>query len=158
MLSIPVVSKHHGPGVDQRKVFSMAKKTSGPNKSQAIRDYYASHPDAKPKQVVEALANQGVDVSAAFVSTIKSTSITKGPKRTKGAKRGPKPGPRSVKATRGVGRPSTRGPGAPARSGSSSGGSSVSIDNLIKAKGLVRELGGIDNAINTLTALKRLAD
>ncbi len=27
----------------------MAKKGSGPNKSQAIRDYYAANPNAKPK-------------------------------------------------------------------------------------------------------------
>lgn len=126
----------------------MAKKTSGPNKSQAIRDYYAAHPDAKPKQVVEALAEQGINVSAAFVSTIKSTSMTKGAKRT--AKRGP----RSMKADRDVvARPSTRGPGAPKRAGNS-----VSIESLLKAKGLVKELGGIDNAINSLAALKRLSD
>ena len=67
----------------------MAKKTNGPNKSQAIRDYYAANPEAKPKQVVEALAAQGVDVSAAFVSTIKSTSMTKGSRKA-GGKRGPR--------------------------------------------------------------------
>jgi hypothetical protein len=127
----------------------MAKKTSGPNKSQAIREYYGSNPEAKPKQVVEALAAQGIEVSPAFVSTIKSTSLTKGTKRV--AKRGP----RSVKAERevSVSRPSGRGPGAPKRSGNS-----VSIESLLKAKGMVKELGGIDNAINTLAALKRLAD
>jgi len=127
----------------------MAKKTNGPNKSQAIRDYYAANPEAKPKQVVEALAAQGVDVSAAFVSTIKSTSLTKGTRKA-GAKRGP----RAAKAgTESVSRPSARS-AAPARRSEGT----VSIESLIKAKGLVNELGGLDNAISTLEALKRLAD
>lgn len=129
----------------------MAKKTNGPNKSQAIRDYYAANPDAKPKQVVEALAAQGVDVSAAFVSTIKSTSLTKGSRKV-GAKRGP----RSVKA----GSESTTTSRASARETAASrrGDATVSIESLVKAKGLVKELGGLDNAISTLEALKRLAD
>ncbi len=127
----------------------MAKKTNGPNKSQAIRDYYAANPDAKPKQVVEALAAQGVDVSAAFVSTIKSTSMTKGSRKTGG-----KRGPRAAKAgTETVSRTSTRGAAASRRSEGT-----VSIESLVKAKGLVKELGGLDNAISTLEALKRLAD
>ncbi len=127
----------------------MAKKTNGPNKSQAIRDYYAANPEAKPKQVVEALAAQGVDVSPAFVSTIKSTSMTKGSRKTGG-----KRGPRAAKAgTESTSRPSTRG-AAPARRSEGT----VSIDSLVKAKGLVKELGGLDNAISTLEALKRLAD
>jgi hypothetical protein len=128
----------------------MAKKTNGPNKSQAIRDYYAANPEAKPKQVVEALAAQGVDVSAAFVSTIKSTSLTKGSRKT-GAKRGP----RSVKAASEgtTSRSSARESAASRRSEGT-----VSIESLVKAKGLVKELGGLDNAISTLEALKRLAD
>ena len=55
----------------------MAKaKTSKPkpgkkvNKSAAIRDYKASHPDAKPKEIAEALtAKHGVTITASAVST-----------------------------------------------------------------------------------------
>jgi hypothetical protein len=125
----------------------MAKKTSGPNKSQAIREYYEANPDAKPKQVVEALAEKGVNVTAAFVSTIKSTSINKPAKATKG-KRGPKPGARSVKAPR----------VATVKAAAVKSGGSVSIDSLLKAKSLVNELGGLENAMTALAALKRLAD
>jgi hypothetical protein len=124
----------------------MAKKTSGPNKSQAIRDYYAANPDAKPKAVVEALAAKGVVVTPAFVSTIKSTSINKSPKTAKG-KRGPKPGA-SVKAPK----------AAAVKPAAAKSGGAVSLDTLIKAKGLVKELGGIESAMNALAALKRLAD
>lgn len=129
----------------------MAKKTGGPNKSQAIREYYTANPDAKPKAVVEALAAQGIEVSPAFVSTIKSTTFGKS---IKGGRRVSKRVPKSVSA-------SAVGAAAPAaaktsRSASTSG--EITIDSLVKAKGLVRDLGGIDNAINALTALKRLAD
>lgn len=126
----------------------MAKKTGGPNKSQAIRDYYAANPEAKPKQVVEALAAQGIDVSPAFVSTIKSTS--------KGDKPATRRGPRASKSTRGAvaALPAPRA----AASSNKRSDQTISIDNLLKAKDLVKELGGIDNAINTLSALKQLAD
>lgn len=149
MSSGPRVSQLCWSAADPRKGLSMAKKTNGPNKSQAIRDYYAANPEAKPKQVVEALAAQGVDVSAAFVSTIKSTSLTKGSRKT-GAKRGP----RSVKA----GSESTTSRSSARGAASRRSEGTVSIESLVKAKGLVKELGGLDNAISTLEALKRLAD
>jgi hypothetical protein len=62
---------------------STAKKV---NKSQAIRDYKHAHPDAKPKQISEALAKDGVEASPGFVSTILTKS--KGVKGTR--KRGRK--------------------------------------------------------------------
>ncbi len=130
----------------------MAKKSGGPNKSQAIREYYAANPEAKPKAVVEALAAQGIVVSAAFVSTIKSTSVGKPAK-----KRGRPAGKRNV--TKSASAPSVKAAAvstkAPRAAAPSAG---ISIENLVKAKGLVRDLGGIDNAISALAALKRLAD
>lgn len=120
----------------------MAKKSKGPSKSQEIRDYYAANPDAKPRQVVEALAEKGISVSPAFVSTIKSTSAKKSPRgrastrSVKGAPRGRRPKAVSVKAA----------------------SAELSIESLIKAKSLATSLGGVDNALAALTALKRLGD
>lgn len=119
----------------------MAKKSGGPNKSQAIRDYYAAHPNAKPKEISAELKKAGVDVTPAFISTIRSTSIGKKKKTTKTS---------SAKAS-----PAKT---ASAKAPASKGGASISIESLLKAKGMVKELGGIDAAIATLTALKRLAD
>lgn len=42
------------------------------NKSKAVREYLKQHPEAKPKQIVEALATQGVVLSAAVASQIKN--------------------------------------------------------------------------------------
>lgn len=52
-------------------------RSGGVNKSQAIRDYQAQHKGAGPTEVSEALKAQGIDVSPAFVSNVKSTSGTK---------------------------------------------------------------------------------
>ncbi len=112
----------------------MAKKSKGPNKSQAIRDYYNSHPGAKPKEVVAALKKKGIVVNAQFVSTIRSVSKKKGGK---------------------IGRP-----GRPVGSGKreTNGSGEVSFNSLIKVKAIVDEMGGIGRARSALTALERLVD
>ena len=48
----------------------MAKRRDG-TKSQAVQDYLASNKDASPKQIVEALKEQGVAVSFGLASIIK---------------------------------------------------------------------------------------
>ena len=47
------------------------------SKSQAIRDYITQHPGVGPKAVAAALGKSGIKVSAAFVSTVKSTDKRK---------------------------------------------------------------------------------
>src|SRR5262245_44934916 len=57
----------------------MAKRAArgGPNKSEAIRAYKSTHKRAKPKDIAEALGNEGIKVTAAFVSTVLSTARRK---------------------------------------------------------------------------------
>jgi hypothetical protein len=60
----------------------MAKKAttsegSPVNKSAAIRDYLGKNPEAKPKEIVAALLEQGITVSAQMVSVIKAKSKVK---------------------------------------------------------------------------------
>lgn len=120
----------------------MAKKSGGPNKSQAIRDYYSAHPNAKPKEISLELKKAGIDVTPAFISTIRSTSMGKKKK--------------TVKAT--SGRRASTSRATAAKAAPSKASRAISIDNLIKTKSLVKELGGIDNVMATLSALKRLSD
>ena len=135
------------------KVKKMAKKSSGPNKSQAIRQYYESNPNAKPMEVAAALKEQGIEVTPAFVSTIRSTSKKKKPGRpgrpSKASKRGRKPGVTAKRAAKSTRSTSTR-------STTSSTGGNVSIDSLIKVKQLVASVGGVDEARSALAALERL--
>ena len=42
------------------------------SKTQAIRDFLAEHPDASPTAVAEALVAQGLQISPAFVSTVRA--------------------------------------------------------------------------------------
>ena len=122
----------------------MAKKSAGINKSKAIREYYAANPKAKPLEVSEALKAQGVIVTAAFVSTIRSTSKKKKtigkPGRPAGSTK-----TSSKKAGRPAGRPS-----------SASGSDNVSIDALLKVKSMVEAVGSIEETRAALSALEKL--
>jgi hypothetical protein len=59
----------------------MAKRTSGVNKSQAVRDYIKEHPGAANKEVAEALSKKGIVITANYVANIKSKTTAKKGKR-----------------------------------------------------------------------------
>lgn len=128
------------------------KKSGGPNKSEAIRDYYAANPTAKPKEVAEALSKQGISVTPAFVSTIRSTSKTKKKTGKRGRPAGRKTARKTARKTgRRVGRPATARRGTAARG-------DVSLDSLVRVKEIVDEMGGVEDARSALAALERLQD
>lgn len=110
----------------------MGKKKSrgGVNKSEVVRKYLGEHPDKPPREVAADLTAQGVAVSAAYVSNIKSGSKLK-------------------KKTRRVGRP--RKTAAPTNN------MTDAVANLIRAKKLADELGGIQKAKEAMDALARLS-
>src|SRR5688572_11720749 len=107
----------------------MAKKSGGPNKSNAIRNYKANHSDAGPKEISEALSKDGVKVTPAFVSTVLSNDKRKG----------------------GNGRRKRRGGRRPGRPGGNK-----TMATLIQAKKLAEQMGGIERARRALNALSRL--
>lgn len=108
----------------------MAKKAkNGPNKSLEIRNYKTANPSASPKEIAEALTKTGLSVSPQFVSTVLSNAKKKG---AKVGKRGRKPGR----------------PAAASKTGD--------LQQLIQAKKLVDELGGIDAARAAVNALAQL--
>lgn len=131
----------------------MAKRSAGgPNKSAAIREYLDNNPEAKPREIVDALKAQGVEVTPAFVSTIKSKSGggTAAPKKRRG---------RPKAAAQEAAAPSTpRATSAPAakRGGGLPAGDTVSVDGLIRAKKLAEELGGVDKVRAALAALEKI--
>ena len=43
------------------------------NKTKAVRDYFKAHKKAKNSEVVEALAKQGITITANYVGNIKAT-------------------------------------------------------------------------------------
>jgi hypothetical protein len=111
----------------------MAKRSGrgGVNKSEAIRAYKAGNDQAGPKEVTEALAKDGIKVTPAFVSTVLSNDRRKSgkPARRKGGRRG--------------GRPTMNG-------------SMDAVANLVQAKKLADQMGGIPQARAALDALARI--
>lgn len=111
----------------------MARKAAGGvNKSEAIRAYKAGNTNAGPKAIAEALAKDGIKVSSAFVSTVLSTDRRKAGK-TRRRRRGVR------RAGMAAGRPRRD-----------------SIENLVQAKKLVDQMGGVDKARVALDALARI--
>jgi hypothetical protein len=105
----------------------MARKAAaveGPSKSEAIRNYKSKNPDAGPKAIAAALADDGIKVTPAFVSTVLSNDKRKG--------------------------------GGTGRRGRRPGGGNASLDNLIQAKKLAEQMGGIEQARAALDALARI--
>lgn len=111
------------------------QKKRSTNKSQAIRDYLAKKPSATASEVVPELKKKGITVTPGLVSNIKSTS---GPKRRRKKKAGKK---KVVKRRR---------PGRRAAV-------TLSADDLMAAKQLADQLGGIQAARKALDTLERLA-
>jgi len=126
----------------------MAKKSGGVSKSGAIRDYYAANPNAKPMEVSSKLAEQGIEVTPAFVSTVRSTDKRKGKPGRKASKK------RSVKRSARVASKTA----APPRASKTAATGEVSLDSLLKVKRIVEEMGGVDDAKTALTALEKLMD
>lgn len=128
----------------------MAKRSEGPNKSAAIREYLDSNPAAKPREIVDALKAQGVEVTPAFVSTIKSKSGGgAAPKKRRG---------RPARAAAAAATPARtrRATSRPAAGRAAAPSDSVSVDSLIRAKRLAEELGGVDKARAALSALEKI--
>ena len=112
----------------------MAKTRKGTNKSEAIRGYLASHPKSSPNEIVAALGEEGIKISAGLASNVKYTSSAK----------------RRTKKKAGQKRLVTR------RIPSRTAAAELSADDLIAAKQLVDRLGGLEAARRALDTLESL--
>lgn len=102
------------------------------NKSQEIRDYVSSNPDASLKDVVSAMKKKNISVSIATVANVKSKAgLTRRRKKSK-AKTG------------------TRRTLSVPRSGD------VALDALVDAKRLVAKAGSAQRAIEMIRAIEKL--
>lgn len=115
----------------------MAKRKSGStgkvSKSGAVREYLAAHPNAMPREIGPAVKQaHGVDVSPQMISMIKSKY------RKTRRRRGRRPGAAAV------GRPRANS-------------SRITVDDLVSAKRLANQMGGIARAQEALSALARLS-
>ncbi len=109
------------------------------NKSQEIRDYYAEHPRAKPREVVAGLAEKDIKVNTQIVSTVRYNMKKK--------RRGSGRGRRAAAET-----------ATPARRAAGNGRSRGAelFTALVDAKKLSDRLGGIQRAKQALKVLEQL--
>jgi hypothetical protein len=123
---------------------SRTGETGEVSRSQKVRDYLAAHPDATPKTVVTALAEQGVEVSSGLVASIKY-----GKPRTRG---------RVVKRKKRRPVAARRAPVAAARTTASRsrGSTQLTAQDLFETKRLVDQLGGIEKARRAIAVLEEL--
>jgi len=119
----------------------MAKKKTGISKTQLILNALAKSPNATPKEIAESL--KAYKITPGYVSTIK---FTKGAGKKSKKERGRNKAT-SKKATR-----------APNRAASTRGGDGFAIEELLAAKRLSEQLGGIDRAKELLHALGKIQD
>ena len=118
------------------------------NKSQEIKKALAAAPGKGPKEISEALIAKGVDVSPAYVSTIKTNMKAKTGSPKKAAK-----SKVASKKKMTVKNKVLRQKPAPKATLTSK----ITYDQLRMAKDLAQQLGGIEKAKETLAALSELA-
>jgi hypothetical protein len=120
---------------------AMAKKRSTKsdiNKTEAVANYLADHPDAMPKQIAEDLTKQhGVEFTSSGVSTTKFQLKKSG--RLPGGKR--------------RGRPK----GSAAKNGRRASSTKVDISDLVAAKQMAERFGGIEKARQAMEILAKLS-
>ena len=121
------------------------RNTGTTTDSDRIRDFIAHNPTAGPKEIREGLSKQGHEVSPSLINRIKyNDPLAKSTTRRPAAGAGRR------------GRPTRRGRRTGSRPGAN-GALRISIDDLIAAKKLADELGGIDNAREAVDALAKLS-
>lgn len=103
------------------------------NKSELIREYFKSHPEAGLTEIARALTDQGHPVSPAHVNQALASV-------------------RSTRRKKGRGRPA----GSKNRTTAPVAGSK-SLDQLSLAADFVKAFGGVDSAISALQTLKLIA-
>ena len=112
-----------------------AAPKSGVNKTQEIKKALAATPVKSPKEISEALTAKGIEISPAYVSTIKTNLKAKAAAPKKAAKKKKTRKKRAAKA-------------APA--------SDITFEQLRMAKAMAQQLGGAEKAKEALTALSQL--
>ncbi|MBI1312916.1 hypothetical protein GC176_16625 [bacterium] len=117
------------------------KAASGGSNSDRIREYMDANPGATRPQIRDALNAQGVAVSTSLVNAVYVKYLAKLGKKVTSARGG-----RRVKAAQ----------ARPTAARASATGAGLSAAELLNAKGLVDQLGGIEKVRQALSLLEQL--
>ena len=108
------------------------------NKTQAVRDYLKTHPEAMSGEIARALTKQGVDITPSHVSAIK-TKFNK----TGTAKKVARPTPEVVPGPAVMEKPATTG-------------SAITLEQVKNVAQTVKTLGGVQRVTEVLEVIKEL--
>lgn len=133
----------------------MVKRKSKVNKAAEIRQYYLDHPNAKPSEIVAAMAKRKIEVSAQQVSTTRMNAVKAGQLPANGSTVkvvGAKKRGRPAGSTKSKTMTQTK---AKTKAIAKRQDDSVSVTALVEAKKLIEKVG-MDNAKNAIMALEQL--
>jgi len=130
---MPRKPKTTEPEAVETKPVASAPESPRGSKTAAIKAALKAHRDKLPKEIAELMNAEGWDVTAQRISVVKSALKAK--KKAKKAAPAPEPEAGPVVAK-----------------------DAVSVGLLVKAKKLVKELGGVKEAKTALNALAQLMD
>ena len=117
----------------------MAKKTVRGEKTAAVSEYLDAHPEAGPKEIVEALAKQRIKITTAHVSNIKG----KLKKAGNGKRAAKKPAVVVVAAPVVIEKPATNG-------------GTITLEQIKKVAFTIKTLGGFQRVIEVLDVIKEM--
>ena len=148
--------------VTRKKTVKKSAPKAKLNKTQVIEKALAASPGKGPKEISEALTAKGVDVSPAYVSTIKTnlkakmaTPITAAPITAASIPAAPIAAPPKKKATK---KRIAKKKAAKKRAPKVAPATDISFEQLKKAKEMAQQLGGAEKAKEALAALAQLVD
>lgn len=168
-VSIPLINKikYAKPEGGEKKPAGAGRRGRpagrGGNMSGVIRTYIQSNPNATRPEIRDALRAQGHNVSTSLVNAVYMKVQSAAGKPIKAARRGRPAGSKNkAKPGRPAGRPVGRPVGRPAASAApaaapKASGSSLSASDLISAKRLVDQIGGVDRMKQALALLEQLS-
>ncbi len=123
------------------------------NKTQAIHDYLKKHRGALPLAVCDALRAQGIEVTAKYVSNIKSQIRAKAHGKKPAASRAA-----GESTAKGASTATGAAPKAkPVAADEAANSDEIALSALLEAKKLTEKLGGIEAAKRAILALAQLS-
>ncbi len=137
--------------VTRKKTVKKSAPKSKLNKTQVIEKALAASPDKGPTQISKELTAKGIEVSSAYVSTIKTNLKAKTATSTAAA---PIAAKKKTTTKKKVAKKKATKKQAP----KAAPATSISYDQLLLAKQMAQQLGGAEKAKEALVALAQLMD
>jgi hypothetical protein len=145
--------------VTRKKTVKKSAPKSKLNKTQVIEKALAASPDKGPTQISKELTAKGIEVSSAYVSTIKTNLKAKTATSTAAAPAAPAPAaPIAATPKTTTKKKVAKKKAVKKQAPKVAPATDISFEQLKKAKEMAQQLGGAEKAKEALAALAQLMD